>query len=83
MIYRHILPGEGADAAAIERACFPPNEAEAPGYIIARADNIPELFLVAYDQEKRRMAGNINGIATGEARFSDRFFTDLSPSSKL
>ena len=78
IVYRSILPSEGGEAAAMERVCFPPNEAEAPEYIIARAQAVPELFLAAYDTDGKRLAGFINGISTGESRFRDAFFTDLS-----
>lgn len=78
IIYRNILPSEGTEAAAVESICFPPNEAEAPEYITARAAAVPELFLAAYDEQAGRLAGFINCISTDEESFRDGFFTDLS-----
>ncbi|MCD7770346.1 MAG: GNAT family N-acetyltransferase [Oscillospiraceae bacterium] len=73
---RTIKPDEIDQAIAIEQICFPPNEACSPAHMRARAAAAPDLFLVAVDQETGRMAGYLNGLATGETVFRDEFFTD-------
>ncbi|MCD8115705.1 MAG: GNAT family N-acetyltransferase [Oscillospiraceae bacterium] len=73
---RTIEPDEIDQAIAIEQICFPPNEACSPAHMRARAAAAPDLFLVAVDREKGRLAGYLNGLATGETVFWDEFFTD-------
>lgn len=73
---REVHPEEAAEAAELERICFPANEACAPAQMKARAAVAPELFLAAVDRETGRLAGSLNGLATEEAVFRDAFFED-------
>lgn len=74
--FRSIRPEETEQAAQIEQACFPPNEACTREKIAERAAAAPELFLVAVDRATGRLAGFLNGLSTGETSFRDEFFTD-------
>ena len=76
--FREIRPQEAEEAAEIEQICFPPNEACSREHMLERARRAPELFYVAWDPEKKRIAGYLNGIATHEERLRDEFFTDAS-----
>lgn len=76
--FRNILAGEAALAAEIEAVCFPPNEACPREAMIERALKVPELFLAAADRHSGLIAGFLNGIATDEESFDDKFFTDIS-----
>ena len=75
-LFRYIKKEEAEEAAAIEAACFPPNEACSKQHMIERVKAAPELFLVAIHRETGKMAGFLNGIATNEQAFRDEFFTD-------
>lgn len=75
-IFRNIQPNETDQAVVIEQICFPPNEACSEEHMRERIGMAPELFLVAVDQETRRIAGFLNGLATNEVVFRDEFFTD-------
>ncbi len=77
-VFRSILPEEGEQAADIEWACFPPNEACPRENMIQRAESIPDYFLVAEDRKTGRIAGLLNGIAVNEDQFRDEFFLDIS-----
>ena len=77
MIFRNIDPEEADQAVRIEHICFPPNEACSPQSMKARIQRAPELFLVAVEEESGRIAGFLNGLATGEESFRDEFFTDV------
>lgn len=74
--FRNILPEEADQAAAIEKICFPPNEACSESMMRERVLAAPELFLVAVDRETGKIAGFLNGLATNEDLFRDAFFTD-------
>ena len=74
--FREIRPDEAEQAAKIEQICFPPNEACTEKMMRERVAAVPDLFLVAVDKEKGRLAGFLNGLATNEKMFSDEFFTD-------
>ena len=74
--FRDIRPDEAGQAAEIERVCFPPNEACTEKMMHERVAAIPDLFLVAVDRETGKLAGFLNGLATGEDSFRDAFFTD-------
>lgn len=74
--FREIRPDEAEQAAKIEQICFPPNEACTEKMMRERVVAVPDLFLVAVDKEKGRLAGFLNGLATNEKMFSDEFFTD-------
>lgn len=76
--FRDICPGEGGQAAEIERICFPPNEACSREMMLKRVAKAPDLFLVAVDRSTGRIAGFLNGLATDEKIFRDEFFTDAS-----
>lgn len=75
--FRNIEQGEAGQAAEIERICFPPNEACSEKSIRERIAAASELFLVAVDKQRGKMAGFLNGIATNEEAFRDEFFTDI------
>ena len=74
--FRNILSCEADQAAETEAVCFPPNEACPKEAMIERALKVPELFLVAADRQTGLIAGFLNGIATDEEIFDDKFFTD-------
>lgn len=74
--FRDILPQEADQAAAIEKICFPPNEACSEAMMKERVVMAPDLFLVAVDKETGRIAGFLNGLSTNEYSFRDEFFTD-------
>lgn len=76
--FRNIRPEEAAQAAEIERICFPPNEACSEKNMNDRVRDIPDLFLVVEDKETGKLAGFLNGLATNEPRLKDEFFTDAS-----
>lgn len=74
--FRTIRPEEAAQAAEIEAACFPPNEACSREMMLQRVELASDLFLVAVDRETGKLAGFLNGLATNETSFRDEFFTD-------
>lgn len=76
--FRTIRPEEAAEAAEIERVCFPPEEACAEKMMLERVAMAPELFLTALDKHTGRMAGFLNGLSTDEFAFRDDFFTNAS-----
>lgn len=76
--FRNILPEEADQAAAIEKICFPPNEACSESMMKERVAMAPDLFLVAVDRETGRIAGFLNGLSTNEYSFRDEFFTDAN-----
>ena len=63
-IFRNIRQEEIAQAAEIEKICFPPNEACSYAHMEKRVEKAPELFLVAEDRATGRIAGFLNGLAT-------------------
>lgn len=75
-IFRSILPEEAKEAAEIEKICFPPNEACTAEIMEERARRAQELFLVAEDREKGKLAGFINGLGTREKTLRDDFFKE-------
>lgn len=74
--FRDIRPEEAEQTAEIEHICFPPNEACSRKMMLERVAKAPEMFLVAVDRATGRIAGFLNGLATGETVFRDEFFTD-------
>ena len=72
--FREIRPEEAGEAAQIEKACFPPNEACTEVMMRERAAKAPEVFLVAVDRKSGKMAGFLNGLATDEVHLRDEFF---------
>lgn len=76
--FRNIKYEEAHEAANIEAACFPPNEACTEKNMIDRVKKAPELFLVAIDKTNNSIAGFLNGLSTDETAFRDEFFTDAS-----
>jgi len=78
MIFRYVEEAETDQAVAIERICFPPNEACSEANMKRRIRAVPECFLVAVDENTGKLAGFFNGIATKEEKFRDAFFTDES-----
>ncbi len=75
-LFRTIRPEEAEAAVEIEAVCFPPNEACKREHMLPRIAAAGDFFLVAEEKETGRIAGFINGIATGEECFRDEFFTD-------
>ena len=74
--FRTINPEESEAAAAVEAACFPPNEACTLENMKKRISKASDLFLVAVDKTSGKIAGFINGIATDEYDLRDEFFTE-------
>ena len=74
--FREIKQEEADEAAEIEQACFPANEACSPEHMKDRIKAASDCFLVAIDRENGKIAGFLNGIATDEYQFRDEFFTD-------
>ena len=72
--FRNIFPEEASQAAAVERLCFPPNEACTEAMMEQRAFKIQELFFVAVDRESGKVAGFLNGLATDGECLKDEFF---------
>lgn len=72
--FRTIREDEAGQAAQIEQACFPPQEACTEVMMRERARKAPELFLVAVDRETGKLAGFLNGLSTDEHAFKDEFF---------
>ena len=73
---RTVRSDEADQAAHIEEACFPPNEACSAEQIKKRVATASELFLVAVDMSTGKLAGFLNGLATDEESFRDEFFKD-------
>ncbi len=76
--FRDICSGEEEQAVDIEQICFPPHEACSEKHMKERMKVAADLFLVAIDKENGKIAGFLNGIATGEAIFRDEFFVDAA-----
>ena len=76
--FRTIRQAEADEAADIEQACFPPNEACTRENMKERIKTASDLFMVAIDRKNGKMAGFLNGIATEEYDFKDIFFTDAN-----
>lgn len=76
IIIRSALPADCPALAAVEAACFPPEEAAAPKSILKRLETFPESFFAA--EEDGRIVGLINGCVTDLPRIEDRFFEDAS-----
>ena len=77
-LFRTIRQEEADQAVEIETICFPPNEACKREHMIPRIAAAADFFWVAEDTSTGRIAGFINGIATDETAFRDKFFTDAS-----
>ena len=73
-----IKEGDIPEAVEVEQICFPPHEACSPQDMRDRIKAAPEMFLIARDRKTGLLAGFLNGVATGEERFRDEFFTDAS-----
>lgn len=76
--FRTVRPEEWKETLKIEQICFPPNEACSEKSMRERVNGAPELFLVAEDRQTGTIAGFLNGLSTGETKFRDEFFTDIS-----
>lgn len=74
--FRTIRQDEVKQAAAIEKICFPPEEACTEAIMEKRAAIASDLFLVAIDRKTGKIAGFLNGLATDEYSFRDEFFTN-------
>lgn len=74
--FREIRFDEADQAAQMEQICFPPNEACTEEMMRERVAVIPEMFLVASDRKTGKIAGFLTGLATGEDKFRDEFFSD-------
>lgn len=74
--FREIRQEEAGQAAAIEKICFPPNEACSEKMMRERVAAAPELFLVAVDRVTGKLAGFLNGLSTNETVFRDEFFKE-------
>lgn len=76
--FRNVLPQEADQVVTIEEICFPPHEACTREMMEERVRSVPDLFLVAVDNQTGKVAGFLNGIATNEEDFRDAFFEDAS-----
>lgn len=76
--FRTVREHEAETAAALEAACFPPNEACRLPIMRQRVKLAPDLFVVAEERATGKMAGFINAIATDESSLRDEFFTDTN-----
>lgn len=76
--FRNVLPQEADQVVTIEEICFPPHEACTREMMEERVRAVPDLFLVAVDNQTGKVAGFLNGIATNEEDFRDAFFEDAS-----
>lgn len=72
--FRTIRSDEAEQAVAIERVCFPPNEACSEQMMKDRIAVAADLFLVAVDKATGKIAGFLNGLSTDEYSFRDEFF---------
>lgn len=77
-IFKQVGDGEAGDAAFIEAASFPANEACPLHIMEQRVALAPDLFRVAIEKETGKMVGFITAIATKEEKLRDEFFTDTS-----
>ena len=71
--FRTIKIEEAEQAAMMEQICFPPNEACPYDAMIKSVQKVPMMYIVAV-AEDGRLAGLLNGIATDEEEFNDKFF---------
>ncbi|MDK2807689.1 MAG: hypothetical protein PWP24_422 [Clostridiales bacterium] len=77
-VFRSIAYEEADQAVLIEQICFPPNEACSEKSMKERIEKAANLFLVAVDKESGKLAGFLNGVATNEEHFLDKFFTNAN-----
>ena len=75
--FRNIREGEAEEAAALEAACFPANEACTLPIMKQRVSNAADLFVAAVEKSTGKIAGFVNAISTGENTLRDEFFTDI------
>lgn len=76
--FRQVRADEAEKINAIERICFPPNEACPEEEMYRRVKMMPGQFLVAVDRKTGEIAGFLDGISSDEDRFKDEFFTDVT-----
>ena len=76
--FRQVRADEAEEINAIERICFPPNEACPEEEMRRRVAQMPEQFLVVVDRETGEIAGFLDGLSSDEDRFKDEFFTDVT-----
>lgn len=75
--FRNVRNGEAEEAAALEAACFPANEACTLPIMRQRVSVAADLFVVAVEKSTGKIAGFVNAIATNENTLRDEFFTDI------
>jgi len=76
-----INPSEAEGMVKVEHRCFPEGVAETRDNLLIRIATAPEMFLVATlnnGEDKGKVVAYINGIATDENHFSDKYFHDLT-----
>jgi ribosomal protein S18 acetylase RimI-like enzyme len=76
--YRTIRQEEALQAAEVELVSFPPHEACKKEHMVERVRAVPDLFMAAVDSKAEKVVGILTGIATNEAVFRDKFFTDVT-----
>jgi len=77
---REINISEGESMVNVEHTCFPEGVAETRENLLFRISRAPELFLVAVKtsgNDKGRLVAYLNGIATNDEHFDDKYFNDL------
>ena len=81
--FRNVRNGEAEEAAALEAACFPANEACTLPIMRQRVSVAADLFVVAVEKSTGKIAGFVNAIATNENTLRDEFFTDIRSGGKI
>ena len=81
-LFRAATEEDIRELAAMEKICFPENEACSYEDMKDRVEKIPEDFLIAYDQVNRKIAGFMSGIHSNSETFKDDFFKNASLQEK-
>lgn len=76
--FRDAKLSEWEELTALEKVCFPPNEACTSEQLRQRIEKASENFFVACDQVNPKLAGFLCGICSDEPRFRDEFFMDAA-----
>ena len=76
--FRNAKLSEWKELTALEKVCFPPNEACTSEQLRQRIEKASENFFVACDQVNPKLAGFLCGICSDEPRFRDEFFMDAA-----
>lgn len=80
--FRTAKTGDANRAYELEKTCFPPNQACKLSWIAHRIAVAADLFLLAVDKKSDLPVAFINGIATDEQYFDDKFFENAANHQK-